>query len=130
MWREQLRLPEARRITQREYDEYLHQFTSRQQELNILLEEHTEADEGYYVAASTVLNLAKRALEIFESSEVHEKRALLNFLLQNSVVDGKKPIYTLRSPFDTVYAYAKHPTGLPDLDSNQGDDLQRVASYH
>jgi hypothetical protein len=79
--------------------------------------EHTEADESYYIAASTVLNLAKRALEIFESSEVSKKRALLNFMLQNSVVDRKKPLYTLRSPFDTIYEYAKHPTGLRTVEA-------------
>lgn len=101
------------RITQDAYDKYLHQFKSRQQELNLLLEEHTEADESYFVAASTVLNLAKRALEIFESSEVPEKRALLNFLLQNSTVDGKKPMFTLRSPFDTILSYTAIHTGLP-----------------
>ena len=104
------------RITQDAYDKYVQQFKARQQELNILLEEHTEADENYLVAASTVLNLAKRALEIFKSSEVPEKRALLNFLLQNSTVDGKIPSYTLRSPFDTIYAFAKRPTGLRWVD--------------
>ena len=77
-----------------------------------------------------MLNLAKRALEIFESSEVAEKRALLNFLLQNSVVNRKKPMFALRSPFDTILTFANQPTGLRDLDSNQGDDFQRVASYH
>src|SRR3989344_6383853 len=87
-------------ITQDDHDKYLRQFKSRQQEINLLLEEHTNADESYHIAASTVLNLAKRALAIFESSEVPEKRALLNYLLQTSVVQGKKPVFTLRSPFD------------------------------
>jgi DNA invertase Pin-like site-specific DNA recombinase len=105
------------RLTQHEYDGYLHEFKSRQQEIDILLEERTEADERYYIAASTVLNLARRALEIFESSEVLQKRALLNFMLQNSVVDGKIPRYVLRSPFDAIYAFAKQPTGLPQLDT-------------
>ncbi len=118
------------RITQDAYDKYLQQFKGRQQNINLLLSEHTDADESYIIAATTVLNLAKRALSLFESSEVLEKRALLNFLLQNSTVDGKKPCYALRSPFDAILAFAKRPTGLPDLDSNQGDDFQRVASYH
>lgn len=100
------------RITTDAYDKYLKEFKARQQEINLLLEEHTDADESYIIAASTVLNLAKRARELFERSEVSEKRALLNFLLQNSVVDGKKPLYTLRSPFDTIYSFAKQPTVL------------------
>ena len=90
----------------------MQQFKGRQQEINLLLEGHTEADENYYIAASTVLNLAKRALEIFESSEVPEKRALLNFLLQNSLVDGKTPAFSLRSPFDTILIFANRPNWL------------------
>lgn len=103
---------QTRRITPEMHDKKLKQLKARQQELNILLEEHTDADESYIIAASTVLNLAKRALEIFESSEVPEKRALLNFLLQNSVVDGKTPAFSLRSPFDTILSLANQPTGL------------------
>jgi hypothetical protein len=86
--------------------------------------------DPYYIAASTVLNLAKRALEIFESSEVPEKRALLNFLLQNSVVDGKKPMYSLRSPFDTIYAFAKRPTGLRVLDDVRTYFIKESRYFH
>jgi hypothetical protein len=67
---------------------------------------------GAVQTASTVLNLAKNALNLFESSETEEKRALLNYLLQNYVVDGKKPMFTLRSPFDSILSVATQPTGL------------------
>ncbi|HVV15378.1 MAG TPA: hypothetical protein VHD55_03205 [Candidatus Paceibacterota bacterium] len=103
-------------ITKDEHDKKLKQLKGRQQEINILLEEHTDADESYIIAAATVLNLAKRARALFESSEVPEKRALLNFLLQNSTVDGKKPSYALRSPFDTILTWSKRPTGLALVD--------------
>lgn len=106
-----------KRITQDAYDRYVQQFKGRQQEINILLEDHTEADESYYIAASTVLNLAKRALDIFESSEVPEKRALLNFLLQNCTVDGKTPAFSLRSPFDTILTFANQPNWLRWLEN-------------
>lgn len=49
---------------------------------------------------------------LFESSETEEKRALLNYLLQNYVVDGKKPMFTLRSPFDSIHSVATQPIGL------------------
>ena len=102
----------AGRITQDAHETHLQQFKARQQEINLLLEEHTEADESHVIATSTVLNLVKRARALFDSSEVAEKRALLNFLLQNSTVDGKKPSYALRSPFETILIWAKRPTGL------------------
>ena len=99
-------------ITKDEYDKKLKELKEKQYDLNIRLDDHTKADESYHITAATVLNLAKNALEIFESSEVDEKRALLNYLLQNSTVDGKKPQFTLRKPFDSILAFANQPTGL------------------
>lgn len=47
--------------------------------------------------------LAEKAYEIFKSSKVTEKRQLLNFLLQNLQLKGRKLImFTLKTPFDTV----------------------------
>ena len=37
-----------------------------------------------------------------ESSEPEEKRQLLNFLLQNLKLDGKKLSFKLKTPFNTV----------------------------
>ena len=51
--------------------------------------------------------------EIFESSEVAEKRAILNFVLQNPVVNDKKLEFTLRKPFDLVLQLADNPIELP-----------------
>jgi len=99
-------------ITKTDYDKKLKELKEKQYDLNIRLDDHTKADESYHITAATVLNLAKNALEIFESSEVDEKRALLNYLLQNSTVDGKKPLFTLRKPFDSILAFANQPTGL------------------
>ena len=99
-------------ITKDDYDKKVKEFKEKQYDLNIQLEEHTKADESYYITAGTVLNLAKNALEIFESSDPLEKRTLLNYLLQNSTVDGKIPHYTLRKPFDSILILANQPTGL------------------
>ena len=77
-------------ITKDDYDKKLKSLKERQYELNLQLEEHTRADENYYITVSNVFNLAKNALGLFQSSEVPEKRALLNFLLQNSLVEDKK----------------------------------------
>jgi len=49
-----------------------------------------------------ILNLAKMAYEIFQISEISEKRQLLNFLLQNLKLEGKKLVFELKTPFDTV----------------------------
>ena len=75
------------------------------------LDDHTKADESYHIAASTVLSLAKRAVEIFESSEPEEKNVFLNYLLQNPTVNGKNISYALRSPFNSILELAKRPSG-------------------
>lgn len=63
-----------------------------------------------------MLSLAKNALNLFESSEVEEKRALLNYLLQNCEVSGKKLEFSIRSPFNHILDLTKRPIGLRVLD--------------
>jgi hypothetical protein len=61
----------------------LKEFKSRRQDINIQIEDYTKTDENHHITASTVLNLAKNAMALFESSEIPEKRAILNYLLKN-----------------------------------------------
>lgn len=49
-----------------------------------------------------VMNLAARAREIFESSEVDEKRELLNLVFQNLKLEGKKWLTEVREPFHAM----------------------------
>jgi site-specific DNA recombinase len=100
-------------ITKTDYDKKLKEFKEKQYDINIQLEEHTKADESYYLTASTVFNLAKDALELFESSEVLEKRAILNYVLQNYTVNEKTPCITMRSPFKELLSLTTQPMGLP-----------------
>ena len=77
--------------------------------MNIELEEHNKADYDYQTTVATVFSVARRAKEIFNGSEPAEKRAFLNFLLQNPKVIGKKLEFTLRSPFDLVLESSSSP---------------------
>lgn len=99
-------------ITKDEYDKKLKELKEKQYDINIQIEDHTRADENYYITASTVLNLSKRAKELFESSEIPEKRAILNYLLQNCVANGNKLEFTLRSPYNHILNLANLPTML------------------
>ncbi len=105
-------------ITKEDYDKKLQELNDKQQRLNIAMEEHTDADIDYKIHVSTVLNLSRRVKQIFDSSEVNEKRALIRFLIQNSFVEDKKLVFELRKPFDTVLELATHPTVLRRWDSN------------
>jgi len=77
------------------------------------------ADEEYYISSEYLLNLAKRASELFESSEPIEKRQLLKFTLQNLRVDGSLVRYDELKPFDTIRLYASRQAWLPREDFRQ-----------
>jgi hypothetical protein len=68
------------------------------------LDEHDQGNYDYQTTVASVFSVARRAKEIFESSEPHEKRAFLNYLLQNPVVQE-----TIRSPFNLVLNWAESP---------------------
>jgi hypothetical protein len=99
-------------ITKEEYDKKLKEMKEKQYDINIQIEDHTRADKNYYITASTVLNLAKNAFELFKSSEVLEKRAILNYLLQNCVANGNELEFSIRSPYNHILTFANQPTWL------------------
>jgi hypothetical protein len=103
-------------ITKEDYDKKHKELREKQYDLGMQLDDHTKADESYHIAASTVLSLAKRAAEIFESSEPEEKNIFLNYLLQNPTVNGKTLGYALRSPFNAILELANCPSGGAVMD--------------
>lgn len=92
----------------------------REKQVDILekIKQHDNADEKFYIVANTTLILAKRALEIFNNSEITKKRALLNFVFQNLELKGRKPVFMLKKPFDEMLAFGKCPVMLRRQDSN------------
>ena len=109
----------------------LEDYKKRQVELRDQLARHETADLEFHVTANQVMQLAKRAWEIFESSEVEEKRQLLNFVFQNLKLDGKSLLVTLREPFHLFIQVKDSPGRWGWLDSNQrrpkSRDLQSVS---
>ena len=98
------------RITPDMYDNKLKEYKEKQQKLTIEMSKYQRANQNYYLTANKVLSLAQRAYEVFEGSEVEEKRQFLNFLLQNCQLDGRKLVFFLKSPFNSLFSYnTKHP---------------------
>ncbi len=90
-------------ITKDTYDTKHQEYADKFQLLNIELTEHTNADYEYQTVLATVLSVARRAKNIFENcSEPAEKRAFLNYLLQNPTVSEKKLVFSLHSPFNLI----------------------------
>ena len=77
--------------------------------LQVELEEHTKADYGFLNTVSATFSIAKRTREIFDSSEIDEKRQILNYLLQNPVVKDKKLYFTMKKPFDMLLNIPRVP---------------------
>jgi len=66
------------------------------------------------------------------SSETAEKRALLNFLLQNPTVEGKKFEFSLKSPFDLVLSLASEQSKSRALNpacTTWGQQVEDVRTY-
>ena len=90
------------RVDAEMYDKKLREFKEQQNDVLFKIKQFDNASESYYITASTVLSLAKRAEQIFNSSEPEEKRQLLNFLFLNLKLDGKNLLYKLKTPFEGV----------------------------
>lgn len=99
-------------ITKLDYDKKMQECNDTMQTLEIELSEYGKADTDYKTTIATVFSLARRAKEIFDSSEVNEKRQILNYLLQNSTLNRKTPCLAMRSPFNLILDLSYRPTGL------------------
>ena len=82
------------------FNKKLKEYKDREREIAHEMERYAIVDESAHVTANTVLSLASRARDIFEGSEVEEKRQLLNFVFQNLELKEKKLYVTLREPFN------------------------------
>lgn len=118
-------------IDEKMYLDKVKDYKTRQAEIIEQMARHEKADHNFYVSANMVMNLAARAREIFESSEVEEKRQLLNFVFQNLKLDDKNLSIQTCEPFTTLVDYKKSPKEWGWLDSNQRKpklrDLQSLA---
>ena len=93
---------EIRRITEDFYNKKLKEYSEKQSKILQEINKHNEADKDHYFTINTVLNLAQRAKEIFESSETNEQRHLVNFLVQNLELRDRTLEYELKTPFNTI----------------------------
>ncbi|TSC97814.1 MAG: Cassette chromosome recombinase B, partial [Candidatus Peregrinibacteria bacterium Greene1014_49] len=107
------------RITLEDYDKM---FEENRQKTTDLLEElkgHNEGDEAFLISCSYILELAKRAQELFTRSQPDQKNRLLRFVFANASVKGEKLDYKLKRVFEGIVECNKSKNWLPRLDSNQ-----------
>lgn len=63
---------------------------------------HEKADHNFYIVANMAMNLAARAREIFESSEVDERCQFLDLVFQNLQMKDGSLLFSVREPFLTM----------------------------
>lgn len=107
------------RITKDEYDKYVQEWKQQERDLLLQLEDHSKGDEQFYLTASYLLDTAKRAYDLFLSSQPAQKRRFLNFVLANLEMNGKKLVYKLKEPFSAMYEMGKRNDWLRSPDSNR-----------
>ena len=94
-------------ITPEEYRDMNEDLKKEQYELEGKSELLTKADENFSIAITTIMSLAQNAYQIFKSSRVETKRAILNILLSNLQIKDKQISYNLRKPFDYISSLNK-----------------------
>ncbi len=107
-------------ITPEMYDKKLKEYKEKQADVLQQMNEHSQADESYHLTAARILDVSKRATKIFESSEPNEKRQFLNFILQNSRLKQKTPVFTLKPVFQGIVTAHETKKWLGYQDSNLG----------
>ena len=90
------------RITESGYDKFYQEFSEQLTEINSRLYKLQEVDNNYFLMSKHVLELTSKAYELFESSEVEERRQLIKIILSNLKVDGKNIVYDVEKPFDMI----------------------------
>ena len=106
-------------ITKDMYDRKHGQLIERRHEINKLLERHHADDEQFRIAVITLVTLASKAAEIFESSTTDEKRQLIRYLFSNLELGGSNLRYTLNIPFNLFVNSDGCKEWLPGTDSNR-----------
>jgi len=103
-------------ITQDIYDKKAKELKERQQEINAELSILHNADKEFGITLTSIISLASRAYEIFESSKIEQKHQLINFMFSNLRMNGEKLRFNLRKPFNLMIDLTDRPEWLPIID--------------
>ena len=106
-------------ITQEEYADKKNDIEKELYDVGVRLEAHSKADDNFITTVESLLSVASHASELFKSSKVEQKRALLNLLLSNCELKNKKLVYSIRKPFNILMELNGCQSWLGQLDSNQ-----------
>ena len=103
-------------ITPEIYDTKVQELKQKQVDILEEMKRHEQADKNYYIQMGRLLELASRAHELFTRSKVGQKRRLLQSLLSNLTLSGKKLSISLQEPYNLIFEHASRSQWLPLVD--------------
>ena len=121
---------DGKRITPDDYDRKCQQLKTKQYKLNEQIKKHLKADEVFKITVKTVLSIANKAYELFESTKIEQKRKIINYVFSNLELEGATLCCHLRKPFDLMVYCSSHSEWLGHKDSNLDFRFQRPTYYH
>lgn len=101
-------------ITMEKFEEIRKAAEEKEDEITVKVASLEKANREYYMTVSRLVEIASRSADIFSRSKPHEKRALLNLVLQNVVLDDEIVRYEVKYPFSEVLKYAPRSKWLPE----------------
>jgi site-specific DNA recombinase len=122
------------RVTVEFFDQKSEEWRQEQQAILHNLDQHQNANQSYLEEGVAILELANRAVELFEKQPASEKRLLLDFVVSNSTWANGELKVDFRQPFDLIAVGVTeskqmkvagvltddlHPAMYTPLDSNQ-----------
>ncbi len=116
------------RITDDDHDRFSQSFREQIADIDTRLAMLQEAEDNYYLTAKSILELTNRAYDLFISSEVEERRQLIQLVLSNLRVEGKTIRYDAIKPFDVLLNSSDNQLWLPRQDSNLQPSSYRTPS--
>ena len=104
------------------YEKKTSEMKNRQNQLTYELEGMQTENTNSHITARTVLELAQKAKELYESSKMEQKCEILNLIFQNSTIKGRKCLFKTRKPFNIILDVK----GCPDLLRRQDSNLRQI----
>ncbi len=108
-------------ITDGVYKEKNNQFEQKKAQLETTIREMAEPDDSLDKAIDNVLNFSQNSFEIFKSSQIEEKRRILNFVFENFFMDGKNVEISMHKHFKLLSKVGACQDWCPEEDSNFHD---------
>ena len=101
------------------YKKKFEEYRKSQKALRYKRENVELVEDDYYATVSYLLNLARKAPELFRKANPEQKRSMINLVLSNLQLDGDQLRYKTKEPFKTMVLCNKNSTWLRQLGSNQ-----------